>query len=738
MNKDKTKLSIFVSYSSTNQSYLDDLISIFTRHYDNSVEILYDLHVRNGHDGFVENIVKMGEDADCFLLLLSSGFFNSPFIQEKEVEGFTFDADNLWGIIEKAQLNKPVFSLIVEDFKEEDWKEKQPYKHIWSTNNIRYIEDETKEKYKYAKPLSSKEEFIKSLIFFVNDVYGFSIKPKSEYSVEDYITEINEGRFVPIIGPKCFGQQQDWQPFFPHLKGRRDELFNKADIQKSAKSFLNAVISSHVPDLGKISGQSVNTDEYLNLLASVAEAGAAISNILGNALIECKNIVNTRHLHVKVDGSAKHNTDSNVEQLLVSLEMGAKKAILIKEKHNDCMLSTQNVCMGAQGIAEKLTHLHQTISKEPYTLTKSLLDWFSDLLWHILSYDIPIYPTTGVLGLQMSICRQANCFARIPLGTAGVISSQCALILDDTPSIPCYRFFGRYLKQKAKSALPESSSFYLSTTTLLNRFFKVNPDYQPQSKKGKPSPSAIDAADEDITAEGQTLRIPIAISVNIDGELEHSLKLAGAFSVIFPVRPIDKKRTSWMLQVLNKDKDETNYLLRSDNSFNEIKDKINGPLIVQLRGCFSHQDVTNGGGRIMSLPEESNAQIKIEDIYYNHVFLSSIDYARWITSKDGMPVFLQEILKDPDRILCFCGYPLDGQDELLSILKQACIADEGKDDVQINRKLSIGCDRRDGLGSTFLHELNLEPLKTNLTTFSEELHKIFSKSEKTKTGVPCV
>lgn len=733
MNKEKLK--IFVSYSSKNRDALEELIIIFKKLYGDSVEILNDQHGRNEHDDFLPNIVKMGKDADCFLLLLSPGFFTSSFIQKNEIEGFVFNDDNLSGIFEKARLTKPVFSLIVEDFKEEAWINTQPYQHIWSTKNICYIVQPKNEEYKHAKPHTSKEEFIKSLIFYVNDAYGFSIKPKSEHSVEDYITEINEGRFVPIIGPKCFGQHQDWQPFFPHLKGRREELFSKVDIQISAKSFLDAVISSHVPDLGNISKTPADKIEYLVLLASVAAAGDALSNILGNALIDCKNLVNTRHLHVEVNGSAKHDEKSNVALLIASLKMGANKALLIK----DCMSSNQNVCMGAQGIAEKLTHLHQTISSNPYTLTKSLLDWLSDLLWHLLSYDIPMYPTTGVLGLQMSICREANCFARIPLGTAGVISSQCELILDDKTSMPCHRFFEIYLEQRAKRNLSESGSFYPSIATLLNRSFEVNPDYQPQSKKIEPS--AVASANDD------NARIPIAISVNIDGELEHYFKQDGAFSVIFPVKPVNKtvskNGASWMLQVLSKEREETNYLLEEGISFNDIKDKIKGPLIVRLRGCFSQEDVPNKRGRIKSLPDGSTA--KIGNGYKSHVFFSSIDYARWITSEHGMPVFLQEILKDPIRILCFCGYPLDGPDDLLSILKQAYIADEGKDDVQINadegkdnvqktRKLSIGCDRRDGLGSTFLDELNLKPLKTTLTTFSEELHEIFSKSEKTKTG----
>lgn len=720
MNKEKLK--IFVSYSSKNRGSLDELIYIFKKLYGDSVEILHDQHGRNEHDDFLPNIVKMGKDADCFLLLLSQDFFTSTFIKENEIEGFVFNADNLWGIYEKARFKKPVFSLIVEGFKEEDWIDKQPYHHIWSTKNICYIKKLEGEEYKHAKPHTSEEEFIKSIIFFVNDMYGFSIKPKSEHSVVDYITEINEGRFVPIIGPKCFGQQQDWQPFLPYLKGRLDTLFRKKEINNPAKSFLNAVIASHVPDLGNTSKPPDDKDEYLDLLASVSEAGAALSNILGNALIDCNNLVNARHLHVEVNGSAIHNRGSKVEQLLDSLDMGATKAILIK----DCMLSPKIICMGAQGIAQKLKYLYQTISNEPYTLTKSLLDWFSDLLWHLLSYDIPIYPTTGVLGLQMSICRQANCFARIPLGTAGVISSQCGLIIDDTTSIPCHRFFGRYLKQRARSKLPESGSFYPSIAALLNRFYKVNPVYQSQSAKFLPS--AIESANDDNT------RIPIAISVNIDGELEHYLKQAGAFSVIFPVKPFNKNRASWMLQVLSKEKEKTNYLLKNGISFDAIRDKINGPLIVQLRGCFSQEDVPNRNGSIMSLPEVPDDQTEIEDSYKSHVFLSSIDYARWITSKDGMPIFLQEILKDPVRILCFCGYPLDGQDDLLSILKQACIADEGKDDAQKIRKISFGCDRRDGLGSTFLHELNLKPLKTDLTTFSEELHEIFSKSKKTETG----
>lgn len=732
-------MNIWVSYANEDRNYLNLFESEVGRLSNNQVAVISDNKEFPQNDFNIE-IMDRIESSDLQVLLISPYFIVSGYC--KKEMGYMFSP---------SMKSQKIYPITVTEFDKVSLKD--PNNKSLATILIKWPGWELVETASLKNGEARKctwSEFAENILRYLDVDLDKSTKDYT--SLRDYKKYFSEGRFVPFIGPECYGLEEEWLPLLPKIQARLNEL-EKCLTREPDRQFAKAVVKSRVPGFSKqqisigkstpepVFRSTLFPSEFESLRVDIAKAGAAASRILGMSLSKCEDLIDARYSGIKINSQ-----DEDVQILSKAL----KRAIKIVDNQKDCLNvanESNRMCLGGKGIASKLRILRKSIflsdsstedaatnkTSSTLVLTLSQLDWLGDLFWHTMRLDLPILPRTDELAFQLSVCQATGCIVRVPLGTAGVISAKSSQTAQDDGENDiaqgqekCTNLIYRHLnsKRKAKQSCP-SSNFYHAIAKLI---------WQPfASENNKSNSSAVNlssaevVADEILSKDGRPALHPMAVSVNLDVELENCLENVNvAYSVIYPVQRMDGKASAWMLRVHDPSRKDDFYLLSQRALYEEVvMDKLKGPLIVKLRGSTLHE-----------LPPRSDApdwlgvptsKISKSDKVDNRLLLSSIDYARELSApRMGEPICVKTLLGERERVMCFFGYPLDDPDGLLGIQRSVWVAEPevGYNKPEANSRISVGCHRHDGFGNAFLNGLSVEPLCLELSKVADEINSM--------------
>ena len=715
-------MKIFVSYASEDLEHLNMFESEIKRLSPMPIEVLSDKLLGLGEHK--NDIFRLIKSSDAQVLIISRRFIekSNDYIEDE----ITYIMGHLSSIVGKK---RNLFPVAETDFDPKVCPEK--LKTLLGKFTIINLHSNYPEIDKLGE---SQWKRVAQVILRKLD-----ITPKEDLSLLDFKQAIHDGRFVPFIGPECYGLKEAWQPAFSLLHARLKELEDRLSRNRD-KQFVRALIESRVPgfDSKKLTQNEVTEDEkkeFINLRVAIVEAAAAASRILGRSLSQCEHLIDTRFFNIKINVD-----DEEVKILRRALKTAMTCAVDLSM--NDCLNQQEDrMCIGANGIASKLDFLQKVIfssdtldenisddkTNASLVLTLPQLDWLNDLLWHTIRFDAPVLPRTDELAFKVSVCQATQCLVRVPLGTAGVISRKASpddASMDRKSVVrgqePCTKLIYQQLDDLQKTKFSRQSEFYRAIAKLIwQPFSKPQPD---MSISGTRS-SSVEFVDEAVSYDGSKPRYPMVISVNMDEELERYLQNV-EHSVIYPVQRFDGKASAWMLRVRVPNNEDKFYLLSKDAQFErDVKKVVKGPLIVKLRGSPLHKLPTKAPQPLGKANEDIGRIAQLE----NRVLLSSLDYTRALSDlgKLGQPNPVRELLREEERVLCFFGHPLDDSDGLLSIQRSVWVAETACTAVEFpSNRISVGCDRHDGLGHAFLSKLKVEPLGIDLNKVAEEINKI--------------
>ncbi len=566
--------------------------------------------------------------------------------------------------------------------------------------------------------------------------FGIKRRSANDGPLFEYEEAIAKGLFVPYIGPDCYGLRDEWEPHLKTLGARLDIIRERLEEvnpenQEANREYLKAVVRSHTPDLGDqtdLHGGAVSEEEaagdLFELRVAVALAGAAASRLLGKSLNRCKGIIDAKAYRVVITEA----DDPDIKSLRTALQSAKAFAASCGKTNSFCSYHDHSKgCMGPRHIEAKLELFLNAVFKGKETdvnmhevhLSLSQLDWLSDLLWHLMRFDLPIFPKPDEIDFCLALCQTTKHFVRIPFGTTAAIqTAECngkeSQIKDLNLTIAqCTQHMHRKLYRKMSSG---PTQFYRAMAKLLwNSYLlcaetlRVDDDGPAYEESAGDRP----AYEESVSAAQKPY--PIVVSMNIDEELEKCLQHV-TYSVLYPVQAVNDTKTYWFLRV-HKENSDRYYLFPLSNTVeSEIYKALSGPLIVKYRGSPFHNSRANDIYDI-GAPDTPTA---LKSSAENRLLLSSLDFVQELSDSDlGEPRWLKQQLDNVDRVKCFLGYPLDDMDGILGIHRNVWVG-EGDGNKE---RLSIGCRHRDGLDSELLTGLRVKPLAMDLNDFAAEVDK---------------
>lgn len=714
---------IWISYAGKTLTQLNSLVDAFKDNWPDKVEIRIAPNYDSG-ERFADRIYDDISSSDAQILLLS------PFFDKRK-----------WCRMEVAWIKslpaeqKRIFPFVVVNYEAEQIT--KGLSEILETTQVGRVSGVTCLKYGNSREYSYKD-FAKLVLEKLGIELEDQETPKDNHSIKSFLRNIINGEFTPFIGPDCYGLQEEWRPEIPTLQTRLKQLEDGLD--ETERNFAKAVVASRVPCFGAQQDQQ-NTrtsrppdlPSLIELLIAITKAGAAASRLIGRSLSKGEALIDSRYFSISFkaeEEKALKEESSPRKDIRILRESLATAELKASEIINEsyCLAKQPiQMCLGSTGIARKIGLLRNFIFGTDTTeansypaetnLTLSQLDWLGDLLWHTMRYDIPVLLRTDELAFQISVCKSSECPTRVPLGTAAVIS--------DNGQVQCTGFIHTHLSSSVGEVVGrrKASSFYHAIAKILwQHCDEIEIERTASTDKGNGS---AELAFKHITEVGC---YPMAVSVNIDSELESCLETV-PYSVIYPVKSsggID----AWMLRIHEPNKKETRWLLKPDVSFEKIVRKtLRGPLILKLRGSpleKDHSSIAWLGINYDDPKQVNSAPFDRTETVSPRLILSSLDYFRGLSAPDmGAPACLKEQLGLPSRVKCFFGYPLDDPDCLLGIQRGVWVAehtDEKDDDSK--KSLSVGCKRNDGLGNALLSGLRVEPLHIELENVADEISRM--------------
>jgi len=739
---------LFISYSHSDKEITKKIYDNLIKFYEITEEDIFldSERLKTGYQ-YNDEIREAINSSYSAVIIVSSSSADSNYVF-KEI----FPIWSLFeGADEEDQLNH-IFPIIIDNYNPKNVPPSQKtsagiIRKIWDKNHFPGLVDKDSS-YNGDMPIKTSD-FCRDIADILN------IQKKKEYynTLFDFKSDIKEGRFVPYLGPLCFGLKEDWEweksKLVQRLVKIRELMGDNKELLELDFKYIKAVLESRIDGIskevealiGKRTEKETDSvidagyDRYLfPLSAAVAKAGAAAYRILGISLNSEQTLLDLRKLQVGYDQDA--TDDSILRNALCEAKKCAER--YSTEYLYDCSYTQdKQVCLGVSGIKVKIDNLYdQIFQTRDHVVHLSLeqLDWLGDLLWHLIKYDLAVLPNNDELAFQFSLCWASSCLTRVPLGTAGVLSETNRLLDGETRHISddniksvtwCTdHIYGRIYN---KIEHQDPSAFYSAIATMLQQGNAVMPDGDTDSDVG------------DLVVQPFW---PVAITVNMDTELERSLS-GGEFSVIYPMIESNTNSPVWVMRVHSPGKENVFHMIPRDGSFSETfyykitktdgTQKslcyIKGPLIVKLRGSSLHS-VPPEHHRIKWLGDFG--KLNKQGLFINRVILSSVEYTNEYTVPGlGEPESILDLLRQQGRRLCFFGFPLEDPDSMFSVRRNIWRMELGKDqDEKKGNKFAVECDRSDGFGRAILRQLDVKPLNDKLSDVSNSVKRMFPSEKK--------
>lgn len=310
--------------------------------------------------------------------------------------------------------------------------------------------------------------------------------------------------------------------------------------------------------------------------------------------------------------------------------------------------------LGAAGIATQLTGFRRLLFGEKghgsgqRALTLPDLIWLGSVLWHVLRFDLPYYPTTPELAFQMALQAQAGISYDRELPSL----AQAAQTVPD-PLKHITNWFTFYDTNKTASRLYNTLAQWLLMTFERHRVAAAVRRLAPPA--------------------------PVILTTNYDRAIENALDAKGSpYHVLIPVlhkrwrrgqerdQAIEHHVPIWLLKTKYRNPQDKKKCIvdwsfggctnvrhqRGDNESANLRDTLpvlQGPLVVKLHGS-PLDDLPDK--RIDNLPER--LRHVDDDFEYEHrIVISESDYLRDI--RDDIPDQIKGFLSEGKRILVFLG-----------------------------------------------------------------------------------
>lgn len=704
-----------------------------------AVEIEVSSSLRLKDPSFRGEINKCIKKSSAYVLLVTKRFPESSEI-DKEL-----DQIRIYG----AEEDREIFPLLVEscELPKADGGQKGNLQKILQDleKQLDSLGNARSPQYNNVRaPLTYESMALKIL-----DHFGIMRKEKGDGPLFEYEDAISKGAFVPYIGPDCYGLRDEWEPYLETLGARLDNISKRFRVVSSKDTleadleYLKAVVMSHNPDLcvrgelhgGPVAGEDASGNLF-ELRVAVARAGAAASRLLGKSLSRCKGLIDAKAYRVIIT----EMNDPDVLLLREELESAQQYAKgCAPQDFCSGYGGSSKGCMGSHHIAAKLELFLRAVFKSQeegghaveVRLSLSKLDWLGDLLWHMMRFDLAIFPKPEEIDFCLALCQKTKVFTRIPFGTTAAIWTAEGNGTDANPGerpltvAQCSEFMHVKLCDLKGTG---STKFYRAISKLLWNSYSLYQKKQastgdggydpaPYRQAGKTAGAGGVAAAPSGTAAAENGKVlyPIAVSMNFDEEIENCLSKA-MYSVLFPVRVKNQRATQWLLRVHEKGKDTYYAFPMETLSDTDVNKYLRGPLIVKYRGSPLHQVRVR---KIERIGPAMNSELRTSA--ENRLLLSSLDFMQELSTANlGEPQWLKQQLDDPSRVKCFLGYPLDDIDGILGIQRNVWV--EEPQEVEEER-VSIGCKHRDGLDHELLTGLRVKPLSLDLNDFAAEVNK---------------
>jgi hypothetical protein len=308
--------------------------------------------------------------------------------------------------------------------------------------------------------------------------------------------------------------------------------------------------------------------------------------------------------------------------------------------------------LGAGAIQNQLIGFRQILfgvadhSSGRQALTLPDLVWLGGLLWHVLRFDLPYYPTSAELAFQVALEAQAGVGYDRELPSL----AQAAQMIAD-PLTCITRWFAFYATNKTQSRLYNTLAEWLLLTFNQRRTAAAVRRLAPPA--------------------------PVILTTNYDRAIESALdEKLSSYHVLIPVTHIRWRRGTepagmlheqiWLLKTMHRDNNSRKWVVRwnyggcsspRQRGNLEASDPHNtvdlrnlvGPLVIKLHGS----------------PLEDLPEAKIEDLweklthvdddfqYQHRIVISEADYLRDL--RDDLPDQIKGILSEGNRVLVFLG-----------------------------------------------------------------------------------
>lgn len=218
---------------------------------------------------------------------------------------------------------------------------------------------------------------------------------------------INGGCLTPVLGSETTDALT-----VPHQAVTRDHGF-LAGLQEERSDdrllrFHHALVAQRA--LGRVERDRDEplspADEALTRLRlALANAAWQATSLYARQWAEVVTPVSDWSSH-GVDLRELKKTEDDDEPSIASLKGSLDSAVTFLEEFRMAQLSRESTdhrgaLLGAAGLKQRLEHLSVTI--EDQALPGTTVEWLTDVLWHVLMFDSPCYPTREELALQMSL-----------------------------------------------------------------------------------------------------------------------------------------------------------------------------------------------------------------------------------------------------------------------------------------------------------------------------------------------
>lgn len=259
-----------------------------------------------------------------------------------------------------------------------------------------------------------------------------------EARFHDYRDAILNGLFTPFLGPLCQNLSEVRRVGLGHLARRKEDLCShlagdglNADARRHVEALFVERLGSDADDAKPDSCKDL-ADGMTDLQVKIAEATVLAARLLGFALIARPEDA-ARSI---IGGLAMPGTDEGkkcirdlAERLLAACDL---LAALADDEVNASYREPPQACLGCQAIREKLAGLIWSVFGEELhhlgpqvetwrqkhhdvlpggrfpdkaaRICGDQVAWLDNLLWLLLRFDSPVYPTTTEIAFQLALC----------------------------------------------------------------------------------------------------------------------------------------------------------------------------------------------------------------------------------------------------------------------------------------------------------------------------------------------